>query len=553
MIAKRFDQRRLLHLLIMPLIVVYLFYAVKYIQETSYVIAGERYYVLFDDVMISMRYAKNLAGGLGPVWNPGERVEGYSNPLWVGIMALIHLLPLPVSKISLGVQILGMLLLAANLWVVKKVADELVENPLVGLLAAGVTAFYVPLNNWGLQGMEVSLLVLMTGCAAWLAIRVVKTGLFTGWLYLFLGIATLVRIDMAVPFVTILGYLVWQDVPNRRRHLVWGLATLVVFLGGQTLLRLWYYGEIFPNTYYLKVTGLPLWFRAARGAYVYWQFLWTTNWFLYLLPVIFILTRRERFGVLLVGLFLAQSAYSIYVGGDAWEHRGGANRFIAIAMPMLFVAFFYTLEKVRAALTQGLPAWGQVSGYAGLLVVAGISLFSFSMMIDNNFMERFFLRRQPLFVRGTERVTMMGLALNQVTRPEARIAVVTAGAIPYFADRYAIDLMGKNDAVIAHSPHRVKFNRSGIRNFRSGHTKWDYAYSIAELEPDVVAQLWDETGEEALPYLLGVYRKFYIDEVPMYFRSDSPNIRWEVLQEAGVEASLDTGDSGDPGSISTDD
>ena len=32
-----------------------------------------------DDALISLRYARNLLGGHGLVWNPGEYVEGYSN------------------------------------------------------------------------------------------------------------------------------------------------------------------------------------------------------------------------------------------------------------------------------------------------------------------------------------------------------------------------------------------------------------------------------------------------------------------------------------------
>jgi hypothetical protein len=38
--------------------------------------------VTVDDAFISLRYAWNLAEGLGFVFNPGERVEGYSNPSW---------------------------------------------------------------------------------------------------------------------------------------------------------------------------------------------------------------------------------------------------------------------------------------------------------------------------------------------------------------------------------------------------------------------------------------------------------------------------------------
>src|SRR5437870_1567913 len=78
-----------------------LYYA-AFIYRSSFVVQGERYFALYDDAMISMRYAKNLAQGFGLVWNPlGERVEGYTNLLWVLYMTLWHFLPIPAAKISL--------------------------------------------------------------------------------------------------------------------------------------------------------------------------------------------------------------------------------------------------------------------------------------------------------------------------------------------------------------------------------------------------------------------------------------------------------------------
>jgi len=63
------------------IIIGYLYYIYRYIIGTSFLIDGKTYYVLFDDAMISMRYARNLANGAGLVWNPGgERVQGFSNP-----------------------------------------------------------------------------------------------------------------------------------------------------------------------------------------------------------------------------------------------------------------------------------------------------------------------------------------------------------------------------------------------------------------------------------------------------------------------------------------
>jgi hypothetical protein len=43
-----------------------------------------------DDAYITLRYARYFAAGQGPVWNPGERVEGYTDFLWMALIAALH-------------------------------------------------------------------------------------------------------------------------------------------------------------------------------------------------------------------------------------------------------------------------------------------------------------------------------------------------------------------------------------------------------------------------------------------------------------------------------
>jgi hypothetical protein len=43
---------------------------------------------LVDDAYIQFRYADNLAEGHGPVFNPGERLEGASGGLWIAVLAI---------------------------------------------------------------------------------------------------------------------------------------------------------------------------------------------------------------------------------------------------------------------------------------------------------------------------------------------------------------------------------------------------------------------------------------------------------------------------------
>jgi hypothetical protein len=530
-----------------------------------------------------MRYARNLANGAGLVWNPGgERIEGYTNPLWVVFMALFHLFPIPASKMSLSIQASGAIFLIANLFFVQKIAERLSDSWMVGLLAVILTAFYLPLNNWGLQGMEVSILTLITGVAVWLSLQVLRTRRFSPWLFVLLGISTLIRIDMTVPYLVILVFLLIAVPEQRKPNLVWGLGLLAAFLLFQTLFRLWYYGDLLPNTYYLKMTGSPLLLRIGRGLFVLGQFILSFNWILFGLPLAILIFRRDGAILLPFLLILGQLAYSVYVGGDAWEHRGGSNRYISIGMPAFFILFVYTADLIRKAirskfnshfviarsglrdeaisrtartrlLRQRTPrndTIKRISGskfqgersIANLLTQVGFAAFLLASMINFNFeenfrsLERWALLRQPTFIEGNKEYVQISLALEKITTTDAKIAVVSAGAIPYFTDRHAIDLLGKSDAKIAHLNARRTGGLFNLGNFRPGHMKWDYDYSIGELKPDVVVQLWGDT-EEAQGYL----DKYYVvggaeGDIPFNLRRGSENVLWERVQLVSEES-----------------
>src|SRR3972149_6686977 len=85
-----------------------------FVYRASFVaLDGRRYFSLFDDAMISMRYAWNLSHGNGLVWNLGQRVEGYSSILMVLVMALPNLL-FEKRLVALAVQVLGVALMIGN-------------------------------------------------------------------------------------------------------------------------------------------------------------------------------------------------------------------------------------------------------------------------------------------------------------------------------------------------------------------------------------------------------------------------------------------------------
>lgn len=532
-------SKHLRNILFGLLVLGYIFYGIQYIQKTSITVDGQTYYILFDDAMISMRYAYNLAHGQGLVWNTGEYVEGYTNPLWVGYMALFHLFPIPINTIALYIQCSGLLFLTLTLFFVRKVVEEFTDDLFVMIAAVALTAFYGPLNIWGLLGMEVSILTLILTAALWIILH--NSPRFTAWTYVLLAVSTLIRIDMAVPYLVILIVLSIAQPQHRRQHIILGLSLLFLFLGGQTLARYVYYGELLPNTYYLKVVGWPIPLRIMRGLYAFIWFAYYMNWTFVILPFTLFVFRRDWKIVLLFAVLAGQVAYSVYVGGDAWETHGGANRYIAIVMPVFFILFAWTIRELLArAVTSLGPRREILAGSRVIyLVIVTLAMLNFNFLLGEwEYVQRWQLRLKPDYVAGNERNLEFAIALKNSTRPGASIAVIGAGTIPYLLpDRFAIDILGKTDPVIAHGPIRqslgipdVAFLKLGNENrMRPGHMKWNYAYTIGERKPDVIVTLWDETTEEAAPYLQDYVIAQIGEDVAVFVRKDSDNIIWDKV------------------------
>jgi hypothetical protein len=520
-------------LLLFAILAAFAWYAAGYIQASSFIAGGQRYYVLFDDAMVSMRYAWNLAHGHGAVWNAGEYVEGYTNPLWMLYMTFWHLLPMAASQISLAIQVTGAVLLGFNLIFLYKIVRHLTNDTLALFAALTLTAFYGPLDVWGLLGMEVSLLALILTAAVWIVLTR-DLSRWIPWLYLLLGLGTLVRVDLAVPFVLLIGFEALTDRPRRRQHLLWGLGMLVGFLGAQELVRLWYYGDLLPNTYYLKMTNFSTVIRIARGFWVLFELAWQSNWVVLLLPLAVFVFRRDKDVTLLALLFAGQVAYSTYVGGDAWEHKGGANRFVSTALPLWFALWGVTLASLRKTVETELKltaGWSRAAANLIALVLVGFSLWNLNFLLaDYKSIDRWLLERKPVYIEANEKYVNTALALGKFTLPGAKIAVTAAGTEPYFLpDRYFIDLLGKADKVIAHEPIKAPVSLAGIADVRPGHMKWDYAYSLGKLKPDVIVQLWEGDFKTAEPYLKE-YVEIKFDGLPFFVRKGSPLILWDVVK-----------------------
>ncbi len=94
---------------------------------------------LCDDAFISFRYTRNLLEGHGLVFNPGERVEGYTNFLWIlelaALWAIFGIRPeLAAPWLSVAYTAAT---IAATLWWVTRL-PSLQHRSLVAWMALGL-------------------------------------------------------------------------------------------------------------------------------------------------------------------------------------------------------------------------------------------------------------------------------------------------------------------------------------------------------------------------------------------------------------------------------
>lgn len=142
-------------------------------------IDGKRYFCLFDDAMISMRYAWNLSHGAGLVWNPGEYIQGYTNLLMTLLMSLATML-FDKSTAALAIQISGIVFMLAIAYTAMRIAGHFIRHQsprhqtLLRVFAFLCPLLYYPLAYWSLMGMETGLLTLLCLLGVFAALNYTK-------------------------------------------------------------------------------------------------------------------------------------------------------------------------------------------------------------------------------------------------------------------------------------------------------------------------------------------------------------------------------------------
>ncbi len=426
---------------------------VRHAAIANRVLDGVRWFWLDDDQMISMRYARNLVEGNGLVWNPGEYVEGYTNFLWTLVMALVHLLGAPDDLSSLFVKIIAWILILASMWLTIDLVRSLgVRSRVVMCVAAFTVTVCTDVMYWAASGFGTSL---STFLHMFVVARLVRRGSLDRWGAVALALLPLVRGDSIVLWggdalmVFILAEKRWRTIPV--------LALTLIPFVGHLAFRVVYYGEWFPNTYFLKVTG-----RTGRilSGWRYVEQFSRRYPFLLLMgggATLALLRSGKRAAWLWPLCWLPICAYSMSAGGDNFR----PYRFFSASMPIL-------IGFAAAGVAAGLVSQNRIGRAMWMVLIVA------SVIPMNNTIEE--IAQVGKNGRPPKHL-VPAIWLRKNATPDASVAVVPAGVVPYYSRLRSLDVLGKNDKYIARLPQKAG---AGI-----GHGKIDPAYTLGQ-KPDYV-------------------------------------------------------------------
>jgi hypothetical protein len=284
----------------------------------------------------------------------------------------------------------------------------------------------------------------------------------------------------------------------------------------QTAFRYFYYGDIVPNTYTLKLVGMAMNERLRNGWGFILLFLKETGFIL--LAVIVGLTLKFSWKKLyLFGFFLISVMYQIYVGGDAWNYW----RIMTPSMPLLFLLFAFACFEIA----NRFPQTRRMSYlWAAALSVIGLCF------ADARFVKEFLLIDLPYQNNYAQAHVEEAIALNDLTDENATIGVFWGGTLPYYLDRKAIDFLGKSDRYIASLPPDVSGQSAGFgMNSMPGHNKYDLTYSIQTLLPTYV-QEFDWGTQKLSTWAEDYYVRVKYNDAKLYLLKDSPHVRWDRVK-----------------------
>jgi arabinofuranosyltransferase len=408
-----------------------------------------------DDAFISYRYVKNLINGHGLVFNPGERVEGYTNFLWIIILSIFAKFGLDIMVVSkiLGIgsgcmalfllyKISALLFQTNNRWansakgenqmVYTKGTVSIPQGWFFPLFPSFLLASNSAFAYWSISGLETAFFVMAVLLSVYFYLinhRLV---------IVFTALSTLIRPEGVLIFVIILLHQLFTR-KDKLKDSLFFLAGFVALLLPFFIFKILYYKDILPNSFYAK-TGFSLEYIKS-GLEYFWLFsrhyaLWGI---LYLLPLLFYKNWDEKEKLFLLFIYI-YTFYVILIGGDVLM----VHRFFLPVLPFLYL--FYALSIGKFFLMFKKRSFGTLTSVLLIFLLSAVTfLFPHTWIKE--------VRRNELGL--VEKMEFFAKSLSEYYGSDFSIAASTIGALSYYLDAKVIDMLGLTDKYISRHPEKI--------------------------------------------------------------------------------------------------
>ncbi|REJ76256.1 MAG: hypothetical protein DWQ47_11625 [Acidobacteria bacterium] len=283
-----------------------------------------------EDAYISLRFATNFANGNGLVWNVGgERVEGYTSPVHIFLLAVAIKSGLAATKSTLVIGIASILgLLGLFVFMLRREAGALVP---IGAIVAFVFLVDFRLAVHATAGLDTPLYFLLLAICYCIAVWFVES---PGWrsaaALAVMNVVCLLGRPDAAPFIAgqglvVLAYalLIYRKERSTDvlRFSVVSYLLLVAIGASYLTLKYFYFGYVLPNPFYIKSND----YLSFYGLPMVVEFLEVMAW---------------RLGPIIL-LSLPFLAYAQI--GEWWKKPGTRIRMALMLVPPAVFLFYYTM------------------------------------------------------------------------------------------------------------------------------------------------------------------------------------------------------------------
>jgi len=268
-----------------------------------------------DDAYISFRTVDNFVNGYGLTWNTGERVQAYTNPLWVFVTAAVYVFSGEFYYTAIFLSLLlsiGMVVMLA-----RKVALS-VQSAALAVVVLMCSKAFIDYSTSGLENALTHLLLVIFAAVYFGGQRTLRQ-LF--WLALIASLGMLNRLDTVLLYLPVLvAAFFGTPYGGRIKRVLLGMLPII----GWELFSLIYYGFPFPNTYYAKLkAGIPAADLVRQGLVYYVDTLdldpLTLIVILSGIVLVWVGRKREQVPFVLgVAFYLI---YIVWIGGDFMSGR----------------------------------------------------------------------------------------------------------------------------------------------------------------------------------------------------------------------------------------